>query len=189
MAVLSDRSIKQAIESGRVKIEPYDPALVQPASLDVRLGNEFKAFRNHAQTCIDPTQPNQLTESITVKEGQFFIIHPGEFILGTTLEVMTLSDDIVVRLEGKSSMGRMGLLIHATAGFVDPGFSGQLTLEISNISNLPIKLYPGMRIGQVSFHPLDQPAEKPYGSRGVGKYQGQMGPTESRVAEEGSPEV
>lgn len=182
MTVFSDGSIRRAIESGKIKVTPYDETLVQPSSMDVLLGNHFRVFRNHGATCIDPRSPQRMTEEIIMEGDLPFILHPGEFVLGTTLEHITLPADTVSRLEGKSSLGRLGLLIHSTAGYIDPGFSGQITLEISNIANLPIKLYPGMRIGQLSFHALTEPSEKPYGSAGVGKYQGQTGATESRSA-------
>ena len=182
MTVFSDISIKRAIAEGRVAVVPYDENLVQPSSIDIRLGNSFRVFRNHTSTCIDPKQPAQhLTDEIIVNDENGFIVHPGEFVLGTTLEHISLPADIVARLEGKSSLGRLGLLVHATAGYIDPGFSGQVTLEISNIANLPIRLYPNMRIGQISLHALTEAAEKPYGAQGVGKYQGQTGPTDSRI--------
>lgn len=180
MAIFSDISIKRVIGEGKVVIQPYSEELVQPSSIDVRLGNTFRVFRNHSAACIDPKANNHVTEEITVGE-EGFVIHPGEFVLGVTMEHVTLPADIVARLEGKSSLGRIGLLVHATAGYIDPGFSGQITLEMSDIANLPIRLYPGMRIGQISLHALTEPAEKPYGSGGVGKYQGQTGPTDSRI--------
>ncbi len=181
MSVFSDTSILEAIDQGRVRIDPFDPEMVQPASIDIKLGGTFRVFRNHTQSCIDPKMKSEgLTEEITVGE-EGFVVHPGEFILGVSLEKITVGDDLVARLEGKSSLGRIGLLVHATAGYIDPGFSGQVTLEISNIANLPIKLYPGMKIGQISFLTMTTVAAKPYGSNGVGKYQGQMGPTDSRI--------
>ncbi|MEZ4210253.1 MAG: dCTP deaminase [Patescibacteria group bacterium] len=179
MSVFSDRSIKRAIANGDIKILPYSEELVQPSSIDVRLGDTFRIFRNHTSTCIDPKTMDHLSEEIKVGE-EGIVIHPGEFLLGTTLEHVTLPADTVARLEGKSSLGRLGLIVHATAGYIDPGFSGQITLEMSDIANLPIRLYPGMRIGQLSFHALTEPAERPYGTPGVGKYQGQTGPTDSR---------
>lgn len=184
MTVFSDISIKRAVQSGKVKISPYNEELVQPSSIDVLLGNHFRVFRNHGNTCIDPRSPQHMTEEIIMEGEDAFILHPGEFVLGTTIEHITLPADTVARLEGKSSLGRLGLLIHSTAGYIDPGFSGQITLEISNIANLPIKLYPGMRIGQISLHCLTEPAERPYGSAGVGKYQGQTGATDSRSAQD-----
>jgi dCTP deaminase len=180
MSVFSDGSIKRAIAEGRFKITPYDESLVQPASINVRLGDTFRIFRNHTAACIDPHKPTHITEEITVGE-EGFVIHPGEFVLGVTMEHMTLASDLVARLEGKSSLGRIGLIVHATAGYIDPGFSGQITLEMSDIANLPIRLYPGMLIGQISLQDLSEPAERPYGSPGVGKYQGQTGPTDSRI--------
>jgi len=183
--VLSDRSIREAIESGRLVIDPYDAGCVQPSSYDVRVGDAFRVFHNARHPYIDVREPlDDLTELVTVPEGERFILHPGEFVLGTTLEWVKLPDDLVARLEGKSSLGRLGLLIHSTAGFVDPGFSGRVTLELSNVANLPIAIYPGMKIGQISFQTMTTPAEHPYGSTEVGsKYQGQEGPTPSRYFE------
>ena len=181
--IFSDRTIKDAVAAGRILIEPYDPAMVQPSSIDLRCGGEFRVFENHRYSVIDPKadQPH-LTKSVTASVDEPFILHPGEFVLGSTLEVVGLADDIVARLEGKSSLGRIGLLIHSTAGFIDPGFKGQVTLELSNVATLPIAIYPEMKIGQVSFYELSTPAEHPYGSVGAGsKYQGQSGPTPSRI--------
>ena len=179
--VLSDGAIKRLIEAGRVRIEPYDEALMQPSSLDVRVDRYFRVFRNSRYPYIDVREPQEeLTELVEVDDGPF-ILHPGEFVLGSTLERIALPDDLVARLEGKSSLGRLGLLIHSTAGFVDPGWDGHVTLELSNVANLPITIYPGMKIGQLSFMQLSEPAERPYGSGGLGsKYQGQRGPTPSR---------
>ena len=184
--ILSDRSIRAAIEEGRIVIDPFDPAMVQPSSIDVRVDRYFRVFENHRYPSIDPKHPQpDLTKEISTGVDQPFMLHPGEFVLGSTLEVVGLGDDIVARLEGKSSLGRLGLLIHSTAGFVDPGFEGHLTLELSNVANLPIAIYPSMKIGQLSFYELSTPAEHPYGSEQAGsKYQGQRGPTPSRIVED-----
>lgn len=184
--ILSDVSIRAAIEMGRVEIDPFDPAMVQPSSVDVRVDRYFRVFENHRYALIDPKQPQEdLTKEVATSVDTPFILHPGEFVLGSTLEVVRLGDDIVARLEGKSSLGRLGLLIHSTAGFVDPGFEGHLTLELSNVATLPIAIYPGMRIGQMSFYELSTAAEHPYGSDRAGsKYQGQRGPTPSRSHED-----
>jgi dCTP deaminase len=180
--VLSDRSIRQEIDDGRIVIEPYDERLVQPSSVDVRVDRRFRVFRNSRYPYIDVRQPmDELTEPVTIDGDEPFILHPGEFVLGQTLERVALPDDLVARLEGKSSLGRLGLLIHSTAGFVDPGFSGNITLELSNVANLPITIYHGMPIGQISFMRMDQPVEHPYGSGDkASKYQGQDEPTPSR---------
>jgi dCTP deaminase len=180
--VLSDGTIRTEIEAGRIAIEPFDPALVQPSSVDVRVDRKFRVFHNARHAYIDVRRPMEdLTELVEPQPGEAFILHPGEFVLGQTLERLTLPDDLVARLEGKSSLGRLGLLIHSTAGFVDAGFSGKLTLELSNVANLPITIYEGMPIGQVSFMRMDGPVERPYGSSSVGsKYQGQDEPTPSR---------
>jgi dCTP deaminase len=181
--VLSDRTIRRLIDEGRIGIDPYDAALMQPSSLDVRVDRLFRVFRNSRYPFIDVKQAQEeLTELVSVDEdGEAFILHPGEFVLGSTLERVTLPDDLVARLEGKSSLGRLGLLIHSTAGFIDPGWDGHVTLELSNVANLPITIYPGMKIGQLSFVQLTEAAEMPYGSGGLGsKYQGQQGPTPSR---------
>jgi dCTP deaminase len=179
--VLSDGAIRRLIEAGQIGIEPYDPALMQPSSLDVRVDRFFRVFRNSRYPYIDVRRPqDELTELVEVDDGPF-ILHPGEFVLGSTLERVTLADDLVARLEGKSSLGRLGLLIHSTAGFIDPGWDGHVTLELSNVANLPITIYPEMKIGQLSFMRLTEPAERPYGTGGLGsKYQGQRGPTPSR---------
>jgi deoxycytidine triphosphate deaminase len=181
--VLSDRTIRTEIEAGRIAIEPFDSALVQPSSVDVRVDRKFRVFHNARHAYIDVRRPMEdLTELVEPQPGEAFILHPGEFVLGQTLERLTLPDDLVARLEGKSSLGRLGLLIHSTAGFVDAGFSGKLTLELSNVANLPITIYEGMLIGQVSFMRMDGPVERPYGSSSVGsKYQGQDEPTPSRL--------
>ncbi len=180
--LLSDRDIKAEVAAGRIGLEPYAADLVQPSSIDVRLDRYFRVFENHRYPHIDPSveQP-ELTRTVQPEVDEPFILHPGEFALGSTYEVVSLPDDIAARVEGKSSLGRLGLLTHATAGFIDPGFSGHVTLELSNVANLPITIYPEMKIGQLSFMQLSEPAEKPYGSAGIGsKYQGQRGPTPSR---------
>jgi dCTP deaminase len=181
--ILSDRTIKDSIAAGHIVIEPYEESFVQPSSIDVRVDRFFRVFENHRYPYIDPKAPQEgLTTLVETAPEEPFILHPGEFVLGSTLERVQLGDDIVARLEGKSSLGRIGLLIHSTAGFVDPGFDGYLTLELSNVANLPIAIYPGMKIGQISFYQLTTPAEHPYGSDATGsKYQGQRGPTPSRA--------
>jgi dCTP deaminase len=180
--VLSDRTIRQEIESGRIVIDPFEASNVQPSSVDVRVDRQFRVFHNARYPFIDVRQPmDGLTELVEISDDEPFILHPGEFVLGQTLERVTLPDDLVARLEGKSSLGRLGLLIHSTAGFVDSGFSGNLTLELSNVANLPITIYHGMPIGQISFMRMDGPVERPYGSGEAGsKYQGQAEPTPSR---------
>ena len=184
--ILSDVSIKAAIELGRIVIDPFDPVMVQPSSIDVRVDRYFRVFENHRYPFIDPKLPqDDLTKEVTTDMDHPFMLHPGEFVLGSTLESVRLGNDIVARLEGKSSLGRLGLLIHSTAGFVDPGFEGYLTLELSNVATLPIAIYPGMKIGQLSFYELSTAAEHPYGSRGAhSKYQGQRGPTPSKMHED-----
>ncbi len=180
--LLSDRDLKAAIAEGRMGLDPYDEAMVQPSSIDVRLDRYFRVFANHRYTHIDPSaQQDDLTEMVEPDADEPFILHPGEFVLGSTLEVITLGNDLASRLEGKSSLGRLGLLTHSTAGFIDPGFSGHVTLELSNVANLPIKLYPGMKIGQICVLELSSPSEHPYGSSLYGsRYQDQRGPTPSR---------
>ncbi len=180
--VLSDRAIRRLVEDGRIGIEPYDATLMQPSSLDVRVDRLFRVFRNSRYPYIDvKLEQEELTELVEVAADEAFILHPGEFVLGSTLERVRLPDDLVARLEGKSSLGRLGLLIHSTAGFIDPGFDGHVTLELSNVANLPITIYPSRKIGQLSFMQLSEPAETPYGSGLLGsKYQGQRGPTPSR---------
>jgi dCTP deaminase len=180
--VLSDRTIREEIESGRIVIDPFEASNVQPSSVDVRVDRKFRVFHNARYPYIDVRQPmDDLTELVEVSGEEPFILHPGEFVLGQTLERVTLPNDLVARLEGKSSLGRLGLLIHSTAGFVDSGFSGNLTLELSNVANLPITIYHGMPIGQISFMRMDGPVERPYGSGEAGsKYQGQAEPTPSR---------
>ena len=180
--LLSDRDIKAEIDGGRVRLEPYDEAMVQPSSIDVRLDKYFRLFDNHRYPFIDPAEDQpELTRLIEVAHAEPLILHPGEFVLGSSFEVVTLPGDLAARLEGKSSLGRLGLLTHSTAGFVDPGFSGHVTLELSNAATLPIKLWPGMKVGQLCFFRLSSPAENPYGSAKYGsRYQGQRGPTASR---------
>ena len=180
--ILSDVSIRKALAEGRIVIDPLLEGGIQPSSVDLRLDRYFRVFRNDTTPFIDPKQPQEdLTELVTVEEDRAFILHPGEFVLASTLERVTLPDDLASRLDGKSSLGRMGLLTHATAGFVDAGWDGHLTLELSNVATLPIALYPGMKIGQISFFQMTTSAEHPYGSGESGsKYQGQQGPTPSR---------
>src|SRR5689334_18090093 len=180
--VLSDGSIRREIEAGRIVIDPYDGDLIQPSSIDVRVDRRFRVFQNSRYPYIDVRQAMEdLTELVEVQGEEPFILHPGEFVLGQTLERVTLPNDLVARLEGKSSLGRLGLLIHSTAGFIDPGFGGNITLELSNVANLPITIYHGMPIGQISFMRMDQAVENPYGAgRNASKYQGQAEPTPSR---------
>ncbi|MEE6271857.1 dCTP deaminase [Georgenia wangjunii] len=180
--LLSDRDIRAQLDSGRVQLDPYDPAMVQPSSVDVRLDRWFRLFDNHKYPVIDPSAPQpDLTRLVDVGPSEPFVLHPGEFVLGATYELVTLPDDVAARLEGKSSLGRLGLLTHSTAGFIDPGFTGHVTLELSNTATLPILLWPGMKIGQLCFFQLSSPAEHPYGSGASGsRYQGQRGPTASR---------
>ncbi len=180
--LLSDRDLRTEIDTGRVALEPYDASLIQPSSIDVRLDRLFRVFENHRYPHIDPSvEQAELTRLVEPDGQEPFILHPGEFVLGSTYEVVTLPDDIAGRLEGKSSLGRLGLLTHSTAGFIDPGFSGHVTLELSNVATLPIKLWPGMKIGQLCLFRLSSPAEHPYGSSVYGsRYQGQRGPTPSK---------
>ena len=181
-SVLSDGTILELVEAGRISIDPWDPALVQPASVDLRLGDTFRVFDNHRIAAIDLRErPANLTSEVKIAPDEAFVIHPGEFCLGRTLEWVELPDDIVARIEGKSSIGRLGLIVHATAGFCDPGWQGTLTLELNNLTRVPIKLYPGLPIAQLSFMALDRPALRPYGSPELGShYQGQRAATESR---------
>jgi dCTP deaminase len=183
--LLSDRDILSEIDSQRVALDPFDAAMVQPSSVDVRLDRFFRVFENHKYPHIDPAQDQpDLTRLVEPEADEPFILHPGEFVLGSTYEVVTLPDDVAARLEGKSSLGRLGLLTHSTAGFIDPGFSGHVTLELSNVATLPIKLWPGMKIGQLCFFRLSSPSQHPYGSEKYGsRYQGQRGPTPSRSAQ------
>jgi dCTP deaminase len=180
--ILSDRSINEAIASGRLEIEPFDPKLVQPSSIDVRLDNKFLVFRNTKRAFIDVKQPaDDLMEMIEVGQDEPMFLHPHEFVLGSTIERVKMPDDLVGRLEGRSSLGRLGVVIHSTAGYLDPAFDGRVTLEISNLANLPIALYPGMRIGQISFSLMTTPADRPYGAARGSKYSGQQLPTASRL--------
>lgn len=185
VVILSDRSIREQLTAGRIIIEPYDDACVQPSSVDVKLANLFRVFRNHTAGVIDVKQDmTGLTELVEIPADGVFMLHPGEFVLGSTLERIAVPDDLVARIEGKSSLGRLGLLIHSTAGFIDAGFDGHVTLELANVASLPITLYPGMKIGQVSFMMMTTAADKPYGSGARGsKYHGQRGPTPSRYFE------
>ena len=180
--LLSDRDIRAEITAGRVAVEPFAESMVQPSSVDVRLDRFFRVFENHKYSVIDPSiEQSELTREVIVEPNEHFILHPGEFVLASTYEIITLPDDIAGRLEGKSSLGRLGLLTHSTAGFIDPGFSGHITLELSNVANLPVKLFPGMKIGQLCLIKLSSPAEHPYGSAiYASRYQGQRGPTASR---------
>jgi dCTP deaminase len=183
--VLSDRTIREELDAKRIVIDPLGDQCIQPSSVDLHVDRFFRLFRNHSMRVIDVQEDlEDLTELVEVPEGEPLILHPGEFVLGSTLERVTLPDDLVARLEGKSSLGRLGLLIHSTAGFVDAGWDGHLTLELSNVANLPITVYPEMKVGQISFLRMTTPAERPYGSTGLGsKYQGQRGPTPSRYFE------
>jgi dCTP deaminase len=181
--VLSDVTIRRLLEKGRIEIDPFDAGLVQPSSVDVRVDRYFRVFHNARYPFIDVREPQEeLTEEVVIEDDERpFILHPGEFVLGSTLERISLANDLVARLEGKSSLGRLGLLIHSTAGFIDPGWDGHVTLELSNVANLPITIYYGMKIGQISFMQMTEPAAVPYGSSSLGsKYKGQRGPTPSR---------
>jgi dCTP deaminase len=183
--ILSDRSIREALDAGHIEIDPLFPDCIQPSSVDLHVDRYFRVFRNHTMRVIDVKEDQEdLTELVEIKPDESFVLHPGEFVLGSTAERVRLPNDLVARLEGKSSLGRLGLLIHSTAGFVDAGWNGHLTLELSNVANLPITLYPGMKIGQISFLRMTTAAEVPYGSKAAGsKYQGQRGPTPSRYFE------
>ncbi len=183
--ILSDRSIREELGAGRIVIDPFDEGLLQPASVDLRCDHLFRVFRNYTSRVIDvKLDQRDLTELVEIGADDSFVLHPGEFVLGSTLERVAIADDLVGHVEGKSSLGRLGLLIHSTAGFVDPGFDGHITLELSNVANLPITIYPRMKIGQISFLRMTTPADRPYGSAGTGsKYQGQRGPTPSRYFE------
>ncbi|EYR62123.1 deoxycytidine triphosphate deaminase [Actinotalea ferrariae CF5-4] len=180
--LLSDRDIRAELDSGRISLDPYEPGMIQPSSIDVRLDRYFRLFDNHKYPVIDPSQDQpDLTRLVETEGDEPFVLHPGEFVLGSTYESVALPDDVAARLEGKSSLGRLGLLTHSTAGFIDPGFTGHVTLELSNVATLPIQLWPGMKIGQLCFFRLSSPAEHPYGSTVHGsRYQGQRGPTASR---------
>ena len=190
-SVLSDATIVALVDAGRIRIDPWDEGLVQPASVDLRLGDSFRVFHNHRVAAIDLRDPPEnLTEEVIVPDGESFVMHPGEFCLGRTLEWVELPDDIVARIEGKSSLGRLGLIVHATAGFCDPGWKGTLTLELNNLTRIPIKLYPGLEIAQLSFMTLDQPARRPYGSPDLGShYQGQRAATASRYRAPSVPDA
>jgi dCTP deaminase len=181
--LLSDGDLRKEIDAGRLVLDPWDEAMLQPSSIDVRLDRFFRVFQNSRYTHIDPArQQDELTSPVETEGDEPFVLHPGEFVLGSTFESVSLPDDLAGRLEGKSSLARLGLLTHSTAGFIDPGFSGHITLELSNVANLPITLWPGMKIGQLCLFRLSNPAERPYGSAGVGsRYQGQRGPTPSRA--------
>jgi dCTP deaminase len=189
--ILSDRTLREQLDAGRIVIDPLDETLIQPSSIDVRISNLFRVFRNHTRGVIDVKQDlTDLTELIEMpasldgNDTEAFMLHPGEFVLGSTLERVGVPDDLVGRVEGKSSLGRLGLMIHSTAGFIDAGFDGHITLELANVASLPITLYPGMKIGQISFMEMTSPADKPYGQGAAGsKYQGQRGPTPSRYFE------
>ena len=183
--ILSDRSLREAIGAGRIVVEPFDPSYIQPSSIDVRVDGLFRVFRNHTAGIIDvKLDLTGLTELVEIPADGVFMLHPGEFVLGSTLERVAVPDDLVARIEGKSSLGRLGLLIHSTAGFIDAGFDGHITLELANVASLPITIYPGMKIGQISFMQMTTPADRPYGKGATGsKYQGQRGPTPSRYFE------
>lgn len=180
--ILSDTDIKREIKSHHILISPFDPAAIQPASYDIELGNRVRIFKNITKPFLDiKNHVEDYMELVKIKDGEPFIVHPGEFILGTSVEKVRIPTDLIARLDGKSSLGRLGIIVHATAGYIDPGFYGNITLEITNLSNIPIALYPGMKIGQISFMRLESPAEMPYGERRGSKYQGQKGPTVSRA--------
>lgn len=183
--ILSDRTLREQVAAGRIVIEPFDERCIQPSSIDVKIHNLFRVFRNHTARVIDvKTDMTDLTELVDIPADGVFMLHPGEFVLGSTLERIAVPDDLVARIDGKSSLGRLGLIIHSTAGFIDPGFDGHITLELTNIATLPITLYPGMKVGQVSFMQMTTAADQPYGSGARGsKYQGQRGPTPSRYFE------
>ena len=180
--LLSDRDIRARVDIGDIELDPFTPEMIQPASIDVRLDRFFRVFNDRQYTYVDPAEDQgELTEQFSVAQGEPWILHSGEFVLGSTLERVHISSQIAARLEGKSSLGRLGILTHSTAGFIDPGFNGYITLELSNVSPLPVKLWPGMKIGQICFFELSSPAEHPYGSQALGShYQGQRGPTPSR---------
>ncbi len=187
--ILSDRTIRQELDAGRIEIDPLGDGCVQPSSVDLHVDRYFRVFRNHSARVIDVRENQEgLTDLVEIGGDEAFVLHPGEFVLGSTAERVRLPDDLVARLEGKSSLGRLGLLIHSTAGFVDAGWDGHLTLELSNVATLPITIYPGMKIGQISFLRMTTAADTPYGSATVGsKYQGQRGPTPSRYYENFTP--
>lgn len=180
--ILSDGDIKREIKAKHIRVTPFDPSCVQPASYDVKLGNSVRIFKNLTKPFLDiKDNPEDIMELVKIKKGEPFIVHPGEFVLGTTVEKIYIPNDIIARLDGKSSLGRIGIIIHATAGYIDPGFEGYITLEMTNVSNIPIALYPGMRIGQISYMRLETPSTHPYGRGRGSKYQHQFGPTASRI--------
>lgn len=183
--ILSDRTLREQIDAGRIVVEPFDETCIQPSSIDVKIGNDFRVFRNHTAKVIDVKQDmTSLTELVEIPDDGVFVLHPGEFVLASTMERIGVPVDMVARIDGKSSLGRLGLIIHSTAGFIDPGFDGHITLELTNIATLPITLYPRMKVGQVSFMMMTTAADKPYGSGAFGsKYHGQRGPTPSRYFE------
>jgi len=183
--ILSDRTLREQIGAGRIVVEPFDETCIQPSSIDVKIGNDFRVFRNHTARVIDVKQDmTSLTELVEIADDGVFVLHPGEFVLASTLERIGVPHDMVARIDGKSSLGRLGLIIHSTAGFIDPGFDGHITLELTNIATLPITLYPRMKVGQVSFMMMTTAADRPYGSGAYGsKYHGQRGPTPSRYFE------
>lgn len=187
--ILSDGTIRRLLKEDRMTLDPITDDQIQPGSVDVRLDRQFRVFRNHTAVCVDPYQPTpELTEVVQIADGEPFVLHPGEFVLGSTIEHIRLPDDLVARVDGKSSIGRYGILVHATAGFIDPSFQGNVVLELSNVSSLPFKLWPGMKIGQISFMQMDAPAERPYGHPALGsKYQGQTGPVGSQYNHNQAP--
>jgi dCTP deaminase len=189
--ILSDRTIREELAAGRIVLEPLDESLIQPSSVDVRLDRYFRVFLNHTMPVIDVKKNlEELTRLVEIDEGNSFVLHPGEFVLGSTLERIALPDDLVARIEGKSSLGRLGLVVHATAGFCDPGWKGTLTLELANFNSVPIILRPGLPIAQLSFMTLDRPAERPYGHPDLGShYHGQVEATESRYEGGPQPEI
>jgi dCTP deaminase len=189
VTILSDGGIRMRIFIGDLGIEPFDDKMVQPASVDFTLADTILVFNNHQVAALDPFDiPEGLHTAVTLTREQPFILHPGEFVLGATAERVSMPDDLVARCEGKSSLGRLGLQVHSTAGFVDPGFSGQVTLELSNVANFPLVLTPGMKVGQFAFETLDAPAQRPYGHPDLGsKYQNQSGPVASRYSENVRP--
>jgi dCTP deaminase len=180
--LISDKDIKKLIKNASIELTPFDESMIQPASIDVRLDKYFRVFDNHKYTNIDPSiEQKDLTHEVKVDSDKPFVLHPGEFVLGSTYEVVSLDATVAARLEGKSSLGRLGILTHSTAGFIDPGFTGHITLELSNMSTLPVLLWPGMKIGQLCFFEMSSAVENPYGSSANGsRYQNQRGPTPSR---------
>jgi len=178
--IISDKDLKERVKRGDLKIEPYDPACVQPSTYDLHLGGEFRVFSSHKMTHIDLREKSSMTEIVKADRKHGFVLHPGEFVLGSTEEVFKIPNDVAAKLEGKSSLGRLGLVVHATAGYIDPGFRGQITFEMSNMNMVPMVLYPGMKVAQICFFMMSSRVERPYGKAG-NKYQGQMGPTESKA--------